>query len=315
MTSPAKPFLLVLMCLAAAPAVAAEPVLLRYKFAKGDQIVYRNTHQEKQQQTIGDMKLDSTTRNEVVVAQVVEEIDGDGNAIIKTKDVSRKTKVDGQQGKYEFDSKSTERDMASETGAAVTPYLERLTGSEYVVKVSPRGEVIEVKGFAELIADLVKDNPLGALLAGASVDNDGAKHTAQQELVTFSAKPVSPGDTWEDSVETVLKNIGKLKATVVYTYEGDDKVGNRKTLRLGVKTDLTIDLELEVPGAKITGTMSTTSSEGTVQFDPAAGRIVTSTHKIGMSGRLMVDAGGMMIPVDNSEEHVNTSELLEKVPE
>ena len=115
MTSPAKPFLLVLMCLAAAPAVAAEPVLLRYKFAKGDQIVYRNTHQEKQQQTIGDMKLDSTTRNEVVVAQVVEEIDGDGNAIIKTKDVSRKTKVDGQQGKYEFDSKSTERDMASET--------------------------------------------------------------------------------------------------------------------------------------------------------------------------------------------------------
>ena len=94
MTSPAKPFLLVLMCLAAAPAVAAEPVLLRYKFAKGDQIVYRNTHQEKQQQTIGDMKLDSTTRNEVVVAQVVEEIDGDGNAIIKTKDVSRKTKVE-----------------------------------------------------------------------------------------------------------------------------------------------------------------------------------------------------------------------------
>jgi len=91
--------------------------------------------------------------------------------------------------------KSTERDTAGEIGAAITPYLERLTGSEYLVKVTSRGTVVEVKGFAELIADLVKDNAYGALLAGVTVDNDGAKHTAQEALVTFSAKPVSPGDT------------------------------------------------------------------------------------------------------------------------
>jgi hypothetical protein len=315
MTAPAKPILMVLLCLAASPSLATEPVLLRYKFARGDQLIYRNTHEEKQNQTILDMKLDSTTKQEVVTSQVVDEIDGDGNAILKTKDVRRKTNMDGQQGKFDFDSKSTERDTASETGAAITPYLERLTGSEYLVKVTPRGTVVEVKGFAELIADLVKDNAYGALLAGVIVDNDGAKHTAQEQLVTFSEKPVAPGDTWEDSIETDLKNIGKLKATATYTYEGDDKVGGRKTVRIGVKTDLTIDLDLDVPGAKITGSMSTTSSEGTVQFDPAAGRIISAKHKISMSGRLNVNAGGMMIPVDNSEEHVNTSELLEKLPE
>jgi hypothetical protein len=315
MPAPAKPILMILLCLAASPSLAAEPVLLRYKFAIGDQLVYRNTHEEKQNQTILDMKLDSTTKQEVVTSQVVDEIDGDGNALLNTKDVRRKKSMDGQQGKFAFDSQSTDRDTASEIGAAITPYLERLTGSEYLVKVTPRGTVVEVKGFAELIADLVKDNAYGALLAGVTVDNDGAKHTAQEQLVTFSEKPVAPGDTWEDSTEAELKNIGKLKATATYTYEGDDKVGSRKTVRIGVKTDITIDLDLEVPGAKITGPMSTTSSEGTVQFDPAAGRIVSAKYKTSMSGRLNVNAGGMMIPVDNSEEHLNTSELLEKLPE
>src|SRR5258708_17382327 len=130
MTAPAKPILMVLMCLAATPSLAAEPVLLRYKFAKGDRLVYRNTHEEKHHQTIVDMKLDSTTKQEVVPSQVVDEIDGDGNALLKTKDVRRKTNMDGQQGKFDFDSKSTERDTTSEIGAAITPHLESITGSE-----------------------------------------------------------------------------------------------------------------------------------------------------------------------------------------
>ena len=82
----------------------------------------------------------------------VEEIDSDGNAVLLTKAVRRKTKIEGGW-KYEFDSKSSERDTGTEIGTAVTPYFERLTGSEYRIKLTPRGNVVEVKGFAELIAD------------------------------------------------------------------------------------------------------------------------------------------------------------------
>src|SRR5712691_4931080 len=71
-------------------AVADEPVLLRYKFAKGDTLIYRSTHEEKQLQTIADQKIETTTTQEAVTSQVVDEIDGDGNAIVKTKAVSRK---------------------------------------------------------------------------------------------------------------------------------------------------------------------------------------------------------------------------------
>lgn len=42
-----------------------------------------------------------------------------------TKAVRRKTKTDGDGGKYEFDSKSSDRDTGTEIGTAVTPNCER----------------------------------------------------------------------------------------------------------------------------------------------------------------------------------------------
>jgi hypothetical protein len=299
----------------AGPAIAAEPILLRYNFTKGDHLAYRTTHEEKQSQTIADQKVESTVKQEVVTSLVVDEIDGDGNAVIRTKAVFRKRKTDGQGGKFEFDSKSTERDTGSEIGGRVTPILERLTGSEYQLKVTPRGKVTEVKGYAEILADLVKENLGAALQAGVLADNDSQKHGEQEQLVVFSDKPVSPGDNWEHSIDADLKGIGKLKGKVTYTYEGDDKVGGRKTVRIGAKTDLSIDLNLDALGIKLTGTMTTTNSSGTVQFDPAAGRIVSSKNVTGMTGQLNLEVGGMMLPLSSTEEHTDTLQLLDKLPE
>jgi hypothetical protein len=298
-----------------APVLAGEPVLLRHKFAKGDRLTYRTGHEVKQVQTIMDAKINSSTRQEVVTSYVVEDVDGDGNAVLVTKAERRKSNMEGDGGKYEFDSKSSERDTGSEIGTAVTPYFERLTGSEYRIKLTPHGDVVEVKGFAELIADLVKENSYGALLAEVVADNDGAKHTEQEHFPIFSQKPVEPGDVWEEPFETQIKGLGTLKGRVTYTYEADDQVGQRKTVRIGVKTEMTVELDLDVMVAKVSGTLTTTHSEGTVQFDPAAGRVVNSRQTLGMSGQLTVNAGGMTFAMDSSDEHTDTAELLDELPE
>ena len=298
----------------AGAAIADEPLLLRYKFAKGDALNYRATHEEKQHQTILDQKVENTTTQEVVTSQVVDEIDGDGNAILKTKTVSQKRKTDGQS-KFEFDSKSTERDTSSEIGAAATPILERLTGSEYQVKVTPRGYVSEVKGFFEIIADLAKEKPSGPILAGVIADNEGHTVAEQEHFIIFSEKPVSPGDNWDYSYEVPLKGLGKVTGKSTYTYEGNDKVGERKTVRIGVKSDLTIDFDMEILGVKLTGTMTTTNATGTAQFDPAAGRIVSSKNTSTMTGPLKVEVGGMTLELGNSQDDTRTVELLDKLPE
>jgi hypothetical protein len=293
---------------------ADEPVVLKYKLAKGDKLLLRNEQEMKQLQTVMGIKIDTTMNQESITSQVVGAIDEKGNAALKTKFERRKMKMDGQQGKYEFDSRSTERDSTSAIGGQMTPLLERLTGSEYEVKVSPRGEIVEVKGFAELIADLLKDNPFGQF-AGAAADNASAKLNEQENYVILSDKAVKPGDTWEVPIEMELTKAGKFKGKNTYTYEADDKVGDRKTIRIGMTTEMSIDLNVESDQAKVKGTISTVNSSGTAQFDPAAGRLLSVKRAISMGGQLTVEAGGVLLTVDMTQDQTSTSTLLDKLPE
>jgi len=294
---------------------ADEPVLLRYKLTKGATLIYKSGQEMKQTQTINGTKIENSTTQETVTTRNVEDVNEEGKATLKTKAVQRKVKADfGQAGKYEFDSKSTERDTNSMIGAAVTPVLERLTGSEYDVQVNPRGEIVEVKGYAELVADLVKDNPLAAQFAGGG-GAAGAKFSEQETFLVLSEDPVKHGDQWERPFEIDIPSLGKAKGKIVCVFEGHDKVGDRKTARIGVTTDLSFELNLDAGGAKVTGTISTTRSSGSVQFDPEAGRVLSSKNNLSLSGQLTLEAGGMTFTIDNQQEQTTTSALLEKLPE
>lgn len=127
--------------------------------------------------------------------------------------------------------------------------------------------------------------------------------------------PVKPGDQWERSIDHDIPGIGKATGKVVCVFEAFDKVGDRKTARIGVTTNLSLALNIDAGGAKITGTISTTQSSGTVQFDPEAGRVVSSKNNMSLSGQLTAEAGGMTFTIDSQQEQTTTNELLEKVPE
>jgi hypothetical protein len=299
----------------AGPVLADEPVLLRFKFAKGDKLLYKSDHDMKQTQTILNMKIDTTTSQQAIMSKVVDDVDASGKATLKTKAERRKVSADGATGKFEFDSKSTERDTTSAIGSAATPILERLTGSEYEVIVTPRGEVAEVKGYVELIADLIKENPQAAQFTGAAAGNSGAKLGEQDSLIALSEKPVKPGDQWEIPFEVELEGVGKLHGKVTYVYEANDKVGDRNTVRIGITSEVSIDLNINAGGAKVTGTLTTNSSTGTAQFDPVAGRLLSAKRNFTMGGQLTVEAGGMVIPVDTQQEQTVSMTLLDKLPD
>jgi len=293
-----------------APALADEPVLLRYKLAKGDKLIYKTSQETKQTQDVLNQKIETTTIHDTIILREVDTVDLTGTATLKTKAERRKLKV----GDYLFDSKSTDRDTASEIGAAVTPVLERLTGSEYEVLVSVRGAVVDVKGFVELLGDFVKDNATAQQILGAG-GKAGAQIAEQDSFVILGDKPVSPGDQWEVPFDVDLEGVGKAKGKIVYTYEANDKVGERKTVRIGVAPDISMELKVDAGGVKVTGTLSATSASGTVQFDPEAGRVLTSKRSVSMSGQLTVEAGGMTIPVNTQSDETNAIELIEKLPD
>src|SRR5439155_5285759 len=100
----------------AGPVLADEPVLLRFKFAKADKLLYKTAQEMKQTQNILNMKVETTISQDAVTSRVIDDIDSSGKATLKTKAERRKIKIDSVQGKYEFDSKSTERDTTSAIG-------------------------------------------------------------------------------------------------------------------------------------------------------------------------------------------------------
>lgn len=308
----------IVACGLASQARAQEPLLLKYKPTKGERLIYKSKQHMDQKQTLTIMgmpiKLENLLDHEVIVSRTVADIDAAGNATLNVKGERRKVTADfGGLAKFEFDSKSTERDTSTQLGSELTPLLERLTGSEYQLIVTPRGSVAEVKGFAELVGDLVKDKQFASQFA--SGDNKSAAFQEQDAFVILSDKPVKPGDKWEVPYDVEIPMVGTIKGKNVYTYEGPDKVGDRPTARIGVSSETSIELKIDSPTSKVTGTMTTTSSTQTVQFDPAAGRVVSAKQKISMGGQLTVEAGGMIIPIDSQQDHTTSWELLEKLPD
>lgn len=287
----------------------------RYKQEKGQKLIYRTSTEMTQTQTVLNMKIENTMSNESISSRTVEDIAADGTVKfnVKTELFKVKSKF-GPLGEFKFDSKSTERERGSVIADALNPVYERLGGAELQVFVTPRGEVKEVTGYAELLGDLVRENPLVAQFTGGGT-NAAAKISTQALYTVFSEKPVKPGETWENPFDIELPGVGKTKGKETITYVGPDKVGNRTTAKFTVATEMSFDLNLDMNGTKVTGTISTSESSGTVQFDPAAGQLVSAKNSFTLSGELNVNANGMNIPVQSSQVQTVTTEQLDKLPE
>lgn len=294
---------------------ADEPVLLRHKFEKEKPAIYRTEMAMEQAQSFAGQKIETTLKQTDVTVRSLEKMEDDGSFRLKSenKRLQMKMKV-GPLGEYTFDSASTEREKGSALGAALTPLYERLSGASLTVTVTPQGKVTEVEGFKELVADVLKDNPIAAQFAGGG-GNSAGKASYQDAFDQFPEKPVKPGDTWEVPYEIEMPKVGKVEGKRIYKVEAFDKVGERDTIRYSVALDLSFDLNLEVNGARVTGKMTASNASGTGQFDPAKGQLVSKKSKYTISGMLSVEANGQTIPIQSDQTQTITVELLDKLPE
>ncbi|MBW3543646.1 MAG: hypothetical protein KY476_25630 [Planctomycetes bacterium] len=305
----------VAMLVAVMPAAAEEPVLLRYKLKEGDTAVYRTTTSVEQSQKVGEMDIKSTIAGrEVSVATVQQATDEKITLQVEHKQISANLKLGGVVD-YEFDSKAANNDRSSQLGALLTPLYEAMSTAFITVEISPRGEVLNVKGFKDLIdANVLKDNPFSAIVSQQASD-EGAKLSYSDRFVQLPEQPIQAGDTWEVPIERELPGIGKLTGKYVYKYEGPDKLGEQPTAKITGRYDLAITVDTKQGEAKVTGSLSITEGSGTIHFDPEAGRLVSNRSEIKLAGNLTVQVGDMTIPIQQEQTQSVHIELLDKLPE
>ena len=303
------------LLLVTATALAGEPLKLRYRIKAGERTIYRTRTEIKQNQSVGEMKFENEIRTEQVATTAVDKVDDQGNLHLRQQSERLKFVMkSGPLGEYKFDSLAKEHDRGSVLGKAVTPLFERMSGSAVELVVTPLGEVKEVKGFAELFADLLKDNPIAVQFLGGG-SNEAAKSSYADQFPRFKDDAVKPGDFWEVPFEIDLPKLGKFKGKRVYRYEGPDKVGDRTTAKIDVATELEGDLDIDLGEAKVSGTFSTDDATGTVQFDPAAGKLVAMKSGFSLTGDMTITAGGNTIPLRMEQTQTISIEMLDKLPE
>lgn len=294
---------------------AEDGTTLKYKLAKGDKLIYRSKMEMKQSQTIMGMALENEMSNDAISSYTVESVDEKGNAQLTVKGERLKaTAKFPSLGEFTFDSQSSERDKSSTIGAAMTPLMERMSGIIYQAAVPPDGGAFGVKGYANQLRDLVESNPLTAQFAGGGTD-ESAKQGLDEIFPKVPKDLAKPGDTWDVPLEIPMGKVGKLTGKSTYRFVGPDKVGDRATAKLEVITDLSVELNVDMDGAKVTGKISTNNSTGIVQFDIAAGRVISGEGTISMGGMLNVNVNGMDIPVQNDQTMKSTVEYLAKLPD
>lgn len=294
--------------------MADDGALLRHKFTKGKDQVYANTMKTTQGQKFGGMTIDTVMDQSQVTRVMVDEVDSKGNATLRVKSEQMQMKMDVKPFlNYEFDSKKADNDKSSQAGAALTPVLERLVGTEINVELDPVGTILKAKGQLDQIKELLNANPVAAQFLAGMTDEKATAATLQDQYAKFPEKGVKVGDTWETE-ENIDLGLGKSKLKKKYTVEAADKVGDRKTLR--IKTSVTGNIEIDVNqgGQKVSGTLSVTNSDGILQFDPEAGQTVTQTSQMEVSGQLQVDVNGQSLMVETTQKQETSRKLLDKLP-
>jgi hypothetical protein len=302
------------MLVCAGWSLAQDNAPFQYKLKKGEKYVYQRETQVKQSQTIKDMKPIQTeiTQNDVSVL-TVEDAKADGQLTLKsqTKELSVKLEVAGQ--KFAYDSKKKDNDKGGMLSKSLGPLYERLAGASLNFTINKQGKILELKGYKELVADIVKDDPIARQFASGGTD-EAAKLNISEFFPFFKDKAVSPGDKWDVPFEIQLPKVGAIKGKKTYWYQGDNKAGNRTVARISISTELTADLNLEVEGAKITGKLSISSSRGSIDFDAKEGLIVSIGNEITLSGNLTVSANGLEIPIVMEQTQRYAMNLVEDAP-
>lgn len=287
--------------------------LLRYKYAPGDVLHYQIKSELAVQQAAGDAVHHMSLSRDDIVSLRVAELDDKGFAHLQQRFVrlTAKGRFDGQE--FFFDSKATPNRDAR-FGKLLNPLYERLAGGEVQLLVGPQGEISEVRGYAELVRDVIAGNPLAMQCAGGGTNN-ALRVTAEEQSVIFGNKVVKPGEKWEVPIDLEAPALGRVRGRRVYTLVGPDKVGSRPTLRINISTELALDLALDRDGTRLTGRLSTSDATGVAQFDKQAGRLVSLKVGYKLSGKLTTVIKDVTTEIDDDQSHTIAVELLDKLPQ
>jgi hypothetical protein len=262
---------------------AADPGPPRWKFQKGQALNYLLKHGEVRTVEVGDQKLETTTRTEYEWTWTVADIGDKGTATLEQKLTALRVSCTGKDFQLDYDS--------ARANTADDDYRKKLIRlldqvrffGNYQVRLGPRGEVVEVRGFSKLLEE--HDPGMNILdFHALNLHDDTFGWFLGQALGRLPDAEQARKAKWRVDIDKEIAGMGPVTGSLDFTLK---KAGaDRRTLELDFQGTQTLDLDMKWIGIALRGKLQTTKLAGNVRFDAQAGALESSTAQIDMKGDL-----------------------------
>lgn len=282
-------FTLMLGLAALLVAPAAADTKLRWKFAKGEKLYYDMIVDMSQEMAIGDQNITMKMAQKMNMTWEVDSVADDGTASLKqTIDRIRMSMAipgaPAGQGGIEFDSKAENK---GEAAAILGPLMDGMVGKPFILEISPRGEIKNVK-IPEATLEAIKKSPLQQM--GGMFSEAGIKEMMGRAMFSFPEEAVKNGSTWKSTMEMANPVFGKQVTEMLYEYAGQEsRAGGDQE-----KIDVSMRMKFEKgANAQADVEVKDQASAGVLYFDNAKG-VLTDSDVTGKM-TLAISIGGMSI--------------------
>lgn len=286
---------------------AAEKIDLKLRLKQGQKYGMQTTVDQKVSQTIQEQEQKIRQMIAMGMGFEVLAVDANGVASVKTSYQTIHVKISGPMGVIEYDSTKPDAPVDANNPAAqmMAQMYRAMVGQSLVMKVNPRGKVVEVKGFKKMIQRMIEK------ISG----DDDAKRTTKEfmknflsedkikmmgsnMMMAFPPRPVGIGDSWVDKESM---SIG-FPIEIANTYTLKERKNGMAIVDVSSKMDFgEKDAPVEMGPVKMNMKM-TGRVRGTSQIDEASGWMIRSKMKMQLSGQMKIAPNeqmpeGMTVPI------------------
>ena len=279
----------VLVALCGSGAAATQ---LQWKLAKG-KTYYQRTVVEQQigQEIMGQQQKSELHMGTGLKLQVLG-VDAQGNMRIQYTYLWSRLKQVNPMAQVDYDSSSKSPVSAGAEGFAA------LIGQSYTVRMTPKGQVLDVNGVEQLRDAVLKKLPAGTDAAmgmnpvAMYIDPATVKQMTEANMAIYPDKSVNPGDSWtkEMSMTVGFAMIVQSKWTLEKEEAGVATIGLAATIRTAPNAP-----PMDAGGMKVKSDLSGTQ-EGTLQVAEATGLITAAKERQQLKGQIKMAASASAEP-------------------
>jgi hypothetical protein len=191
--------------------------------------------------------------------------------------------------------------------------MQQFEGASFLLTLDPKGRIVKLDGWEELVAKLAQKTPETAKLIRALVSEEVLK-TTDEHLFHFLPQSAPEKGSWQNSASMSLGPLGRLDA--LHRYQpAKEQPSDKSMTKISVASKLTYALPKEnsdYPIKVVRGFLKPERAEGTILFDTARGRLVQSEYRRVLDGALHISVPSGAVDMDLKQEQTVTLRLLDK---